>query len=105
MLAANSPVLLLQHNGLTSLTGKTGLAFLRYRQGPVVAVLDPSQAGADLPLLTGIPRPVPIVASVAEGMVYGPQVAVVGLAPSGGQLQKELRRSVAEALQAGLSVQ
>jgi len=104
MLAANSPVLLLQHNGLTSLSGKTGLAFLRYRQGPVVAVLDPSQAGADLPLLTGIPRPVPIVASVAEGMVYGPQVAVVGLAPSGGQLPEELRRSVAEALQAGLSV-
>jgi uncharacterized NAD-dependent epimerase/dehydratase family protein len=104
MLNAAAPVVLLQHGGLTNLSGKTGLAFLRYRQGPIVAVLDPSQAGADLPLLTGIPRSVPIVASLAEAMVYGPQVAVVGLAPSGGRLAPEVRQSVAEALAAGLSV-
>ena len=41
MLSADAPVLLLQHSGLDDLSGKTGLAFLRYRQGPVVAVLDP----------------------------------------------------------------
>ena len=104
MLSADAPVLLLQHDGLTDLSGKTGLAFLRYRQGPVVAVLDPSNAGADLPTLTGIPRPVPVVASVAEAMVYGPQVAVVGLAPSGGQLPEPVRQAVADCLRAGLSV-
>ena len=104
MLSADAPVLLLQHGGLDDLSGKTGLAFLRYREGPVVAVLDPAHAGADLPLLTGIPRSVPVVASVAEAMVYGPQVAVVGLAPSGGRLPPELRQSVMEALRAGLSI-
>jgi uncharacterized NAD-dependent epimerase/dehydratase family protein len=104
MLNPAASVLLLQHDGLTNLSGKTGLAFLRYRQGPIVAVLDPSQAGADLPLLTGIPRFVPVVASVAEAMVYGPQVAVVGLAPSGGQLPPVVRQSVIDALRAGLSV-
>ena len=104
MLSPDAPVLLLQHGGLSDLSGKTGLAFLRYRQGPVVAVLDPGHAGADLPLLTGIPRPVPVVASVAEAMVYGPQVAVVGLAPSGGVLPEAVRQSVLEALRSGLSV-
>ena len=104
MLSPDAPVLLLQHGGLTDLSGKTGLAFLRYRQGPVVAVLDPEHAGADLPMLTGIPRSVPVVASVAEAMVYGPQVAVVGLAPSGGDLPEAVRQSVMEALRSGLSV-
>ena len=104
MLSPDAPVLLLQHDGLSDLSGKTGLAFLRYRQGPVVAVLDPAHAGADLPLLTGIPRPVPVVGSVAEAMVYGPQVAVVGLAPSGGVLPEAVRQSVLEALRSGLSV-
>ena len=104
MLTADAPVLLLQHDGLEDLSGKTGLALLRYRQGPVVAVLDPARAGADLPMLTGIPRPVPVVASVAEAMLYGPQVAVVGLAPSGGRLPPAVREAVAEALRAGLSV-
>ena len=104
MLSADAPVLLLQHSGLDDLSGKTGLAFLRYRQGPVVAVLDPGHVGADLPLLTGIPRSVPVVGSVAEAMVYGPKVAVVGLAPSGGLLPPPLRQSVLEALRSGLSI-
>ena len=54
MLSPDAPVLLLQHGGLSDLSGKTGLAFLRYRQGPVVAVLDPGHAGADLPLLLSL---------------------------------------------------
>ena len=34
-------LVLLQHGGLASLTGKTGLAMLRHRAGPIVAVIDP----------------------------------------------------------------
>ena len=70
--------------------------------GPCGGRVDPGHAGADLPLLTGIPRPVPVVGSVAEAMVYGPQVAVVGLAlrgvfPTGAPIG-------AGALRSGLSV-
>ena len=43
MLAAADRVVLLQHGGLDSLTGKTGLAMLRHRFGPIVAVIDPRQ--------------------------------------------------------------
>ena len=78
MLSADAPLVLLQHGGLDNLSGKTGLAMLRYRQGPIVAVIDPAHAGADLPALTGIPRPVPVVATMAEALAHGPAVAVVG---------------------------
>ncbi len=104
MLSASARVVLLQHDGLDNLSGKTGLALLRYRSGPIVAVIDPAQAGLPLEQVTGIPRAIPVVASLAEALPYGPEVAVVGLAPSGGLLPEALRRDVAAALQAGLHV-
>ena len=45
MLSASAPIVLLQHGGLDDLSGKTGLAMLRYRSGPIVAVIDPAFAG------------------------------------------------------------
>jgi hypothetical protein len=48
MLGSDVPIVLLQHGGLDNLSGKTGLAMLRYRRGPIVAVVDPAHAGADL---------------------------------------------------------
>ena len=104
MLRPDAPVVLLQHGGLDNLSGKTGLAMLRYRSGPIVAVIDPAHAGADLQALTGIPRPVPVVADMAAALAHGPAVAVVGLAPSGGRLPEEMRADVRLALRAGLSL-
>ncbi|MFM8974355.1 MAG: DUF1611 domain-containing protein, partial [Vulcanococcus sp.] len=104
MLSPDAPLVLLQHGGLDNLSGKTGLAMLRYRQGPIVAVIDPANAGADLAALTGIPRPVPVVADMAAALAHGPAVAVVGLAPSGGRLPPEMRADVRLALEAGLSL-
>ena len=102
MLSADAPVVLLLHGGLDNLSGKTGLAMLRYRQGPVVAVVDPAHAGAELEPITGISRRVPIVADLNAALAYRPEVAVVGLAPSGGQLPPELKADLAAALRAGL---
>lgn len=104
MLKAQDPVVLLQHGGLDSLTGKTGLAMLRHRQGPIVAVIDPAHAGQRLQDVTGIARSVPVVADLAAALPYGPRVAVVGLAPSGGVLPEAMRADVLAALQAGLSI-
>ena len=103
-LGAEQPIVLLLHGGLTDLGGKTGLAMLRYRQGPIVAVVDPGHAGASLEATTGIARDVPVVGSLQEALPLGPQVAVVGLAPSGGRLPDPVRADVAAALAAGLSV-
>jgi uncharacterized NAD-dependent epimerase/dehydratase family protein len=104
MLSPEAPLVLLLHGGLDNLSGKTGLAMLRYRRGPIVAVIDPDHAGADLPSLTGIDRPVPVVADMAAALAHGPAVAVVGLAPSGGRLPEAMRADVALALHSGLSL-
>ncbi|MFZ9753376.1 MAG: DUF1611 domain-containing protein [Cyanobium sp.] len=107
MLPPDAPVVLLQHHGLDNLGGKTGLALLRYRSGPVLAVVDPAHAGGNLAAITGIPREVPVVASVAEALPLLPAKvgwAVVGLAPSGGRLPAEVHGDVAAALAGGLSV-
>lgn len=102
MLSASAPVVLLQHGGLDDLSGKTGLAMLRYRTGPIVAVIDPAFAGASLEAITGIDRAVPVVADMAAALAYGPAVAVVGLAPSGGRLPAAMRADLLAGLQAGL---
>lgn len=104
MLTSEHRVVLLQHGGLADLSGKTGLTLLRYRRGPVVAVVDPDQAGRSLRDVTGIDRDVPVVASLADALATGPEVAVIGLAPSGGRLPEPVRADVAAALRAGLSV-
>lgn len=104
MLSPDAPLVLLQHGGLDNLSGKTGLALLRYRRGPIVAVIDPAHAGADLQAITGIDRSVPVVADMAAALAHRPAVAVVGLAPSGGRLPAEMRADVVVALRAGLSL-
>ena len=101
---ADQPLVLLLHGGTGNLSGKTGLAMLRYSRNPIVAVVDPEQAGLTLQQACGIPHPAPLVGSLAEALAYRPAVAVIGLAPSGGQLPQAVRRDVAAALAAGLSV-
>ena len=103
MLRGDQRVVLLQHGGLDSLTGKTGLAMLRYRSGPVVAVIDPAHAGQNLEMITGIARDVPVVADLVSALPFKPEVAVVGLAPSGGVLPEDVRRDAMAALESGLS--
>ena len=95
-------LVLLQHSGLASLTGKTGLAMLRHRAGPIVAVIDPDHAGQTLDQVTGIKRDVPVVAEMAAALPFKPEVAVVGLAPSGGRLPDPVRKDALAALRAGL---
>jgi len=108
MLRADAPVVLLLHHGLDNLSGKTGLAMLRYRKGPILAVVDPESGGANLQAITGISRAVPILSSLREALPLIPApretVAVVGLAPSGGTLPATMRPDLLAALDAGLSV-
>ena len=104
MLTDRHRVVLLQHGGLDDMRGKTGLALLRYRRGPVVAVIDPAHAGESLHQVCGIDRDVPVVSTMAEALEHRPKVAVVGLAPSGGRLPPEMRADIATGLRAGLSL-
>lgn len=100
----NQRLAILLHEGIRGIHGKTGLALLRYSKAPIVAVIDRQFAGESLPLLTGIAREVPIVASVEAALPYAPDVLAIGIAPSGGVLPDEWWQEVKQAVAAGLSV-
>jgi uncharacterized NAD-dependent epimerase/dehydratase family protein len=103
-LSSESRVAILLHGGLLGEHGKTGLGLLRYGSFPVVVVIDREQAGGSLAHLTGIAKDIPIVASVEEALAHRPEVLVIGIAPSGGQLPPAWREELGLALRAGLSL-
>lgn len=104
MLTPENRLAILMHGGIRGQFGKTGLGLLRYSRNPIVAVIDRECAGESLPELTGIPRAVPIVASVQEALAYQPDTLVIGIAPSGGQLPPEQWQEVRVAVMAGLNL-
>lgn len=77
----------------------------RYR---VVGVLDATCGGADAGvLLDGVPRGIPVFASLAEtlrALPAKPDFAVVGIATSGGRIPPALRADLAAAIDAGIPV-
>lgn len=97
-------VAILLHEGIGSRGGKTGLAFLRYSEANVVAVIDRACVGESLSQLTGIPRDIPIVASMEAALTYNPNVLLIGIAPSGGVLPKAWLQEVKQAILAGVSL-
>ncbi|MEL6438159.1 MAG: DUF1611 domain-containing protein [Cyanobacteria bacterium J06621_8] len=103
-LTPNSRVAILLNRGIKGVHGKTGLAFLRYSQSKVVVIIDPESPGESLAQLTGIDQDVPIVSQVAEALAYAPEVLLIGIAPSGGQLPPELQAEVAISVKAGISL-
>jgi len=90
-------------------SGKTAHGLVRggerYR---VVGVVDSGCGGQDAGvLLDGVPRGIPIFASLAgalAGLSVRPDFAVVGVATSGGRIPPALRETLAQAIDAGLSV-
>ncbi|WOB45326.1 DUF1611 domain-containing protein [Thermoleptolyngbya oregonensis NK1-22] len=104
MLTAESRVAILLHEGTQGSHGKTGLSLLRYSDIPIVAVIDQAAVGRSLLEMTGIPRDVPIVASVREALAYSPTVLTIGIAPSGGALPDAWWQEVKDGVAAGLSV-
>ncbi len=104
MLTAKNRVAILLEDGIKGDHGKTGLAFLRYSQTEIVAVIDRACAGESLGELTGIDRHVPIVADVQAALEYKPDVLLIGIAPSGGQLPASLQAEIEIAINAGMSI-
>ncbi|GAB4229852.1 MAG: DUF1611 domain-containing protein [Stanieria sp.] len=97
-------IAILLHEGIKGSHGKTGLAFLRYSQAQVVVVIDAQSAGESLVELTGIAKEIPIVANLSQALTYTPDVLLIGIAPSGGQLPPSWQVEIQNALAAGLSL-
>lgn len=104
MMHPDQRVAILLHEGIRGIQGKTGLAMLRYSEADIVAVIDRTTTGLSLSELTGIPRDVPIVASVQDALTYQPDVLVIGIALLGGILPVAWQQDVQHAIAAGLSI-
>jgi uncharacterized NAD-dependent epimerase/dehydratase family protein len=104
MMSPGDRVAILLHDGVQGTQGKTGLAMLRYSDAEIVTVIDRATVGLSLPELTGIPRQVPIVASVTEALMYKPTVLVIGIALLGGILPADWQADVQQAIASGLSI-
>ena len=104
MLTAKHRVTILLTDGIKGHHGKTGLAFLRYSDTQIVAVIDRAWAGESLADLTGIAQDAPIVADVRAALAYQPDVLLIGIAPSGGKLPPDLQQEIEVAIAAGVSI-
>lgn len=78
--------------------GKTMRGIIRYGPDPVVAILDSRRAGADH-------EGIPVVATVADALAYGPTVAVVGVATQGGRFPPAWRELLKDCIASGLDVE
>ncbi len=99
---AEHRVVILLHQGIRGHMGKTGLAYLRYGESNIVAVIDHDCVGVSLVKLTGINKDIPIVGSVEESLKYNPDVLLIGIAPSGGKLPESWSAEILLGLKAGL---
>jgi uncharacterized NAD-dependent epimerase/dehydratase family protein len=78
--------------------GKTARGVIRYSPEKTVCVVDSERSGETL-------EGVPIVATVAEGLAFRPDTALVGVATTGGVLPPVWRGIIREAIEAGLDVE
>ena len=85
-------------------SSKTAVGCIRFTPEQVVGVLDTVNAGKTVEQVLGFGGAIPVVASVAAGLALNPNILLIGIAPSGGQLPDEWRRVLRAALEAGLHV-
>ena len=94
--------LILAEGALGVHTSKTAAVILRYRPEQVAAVIDASQAGRSAAEVLGFGGDIPVVATLEEGLAFGPDALLVGTHPAGGQLSDSQRALLRSALRAGL---
>jgi uncharacterized NAD-dependent epimerase/dehydratase family protein len=78
--------------------GKTMRGIVRYAPDPTVAILDSQRTGETY-------EGIPIVARVSDALCFGPTVAIVGVAPTGGALAPEWRELLRVAIGQGLDIE
>ena len=102
----SSPLAILTNGLFTDLHAKTAHGIIRYGQREVVGVVDERFAGSVASdLVPYCRRPVPIVATIAEAKALGARSLLLGVAPAGGKLTPEWRRTLEEAMSVSMDVE
>lgn len=97
-------VAILAEGSFTVLSAKTAVGVIRYSNHEIVAVIDSTQAGKTVQDVLGFGGAIPIVSSVEDVLKFQPEVLLIGIAPTGGQLPEGSRVAVTDALNAGMHV-
>jgi uncharacterized NAD-dependent epimerase/dehydratase family protein len=87
--------------------GKTATGVIRYGKDTVVAVIDSTRAGMDVPqALGGAPfgHGIPVVHDINEALNYQPDTLLIGIAPMGGSLPASWHRQLLTAIEHGLDL-
>lgn len=81
---------------------KMALGVIRYGKWPIVAVIDPTQAGKTVREVTGLPCDAPIVADLKAALTHRPKALLIGTAPPGGHLPTQWLAILKQAIESGL---
>jgi uncharacterized NAD-dependent epimerase/dehydratase family protein len=95
---------ILAEGKLGILTSKTAACIIRYRPEWVTCVIDATRKGLTAREVLGFGGSIPVVASIDEAMKTAPDSLLLGIAPRGGALPAEWRRTVLSAIDNGLNV-
>jgi uncharacterized NAD-dependent epimerase/dehydratase family protein len=86
------------------LASKTAMGVIRYGRDAVVAVLDSTRAGRNVREWMGEPYDIPVVATLDEALRGRPTALLIGIAPQGGRIPPDWRRTISAAIAAGLDI-
>lgn len=83
---------------------KTAIGVIRYARDAVVAVIDSTRAGRNVREWLGARFDIPVVAGLADALPLSPTTLLLGTAPVGGRIPPAWRRTILDAIEAGLDV-
>jgi uncharacterized NAD-dependent epimerase/dehydratase family protein len=95
---------ILAEGKLGLLTSKTAAVIIRYRPEQVACVIDSTRSGRTVGDVLGFGGTIPVVGSLEEAMKTAPDSLLMGIAPRGGALPPEWRRTVLSAIDNRLNV-
>lgn len=97
-------IVILAEGNFSPLSAKTAAGVIRYSPHTVVGVIDSTQAGKTVQDVLGYGGEIPVLASLEEALGSSPQVLMIGIAPTGGQLPAPWRHTIVEAISNHLDV-
>ena len=99
-------IAILAEGAFTLRSAKTATGVIRYGKDTVVAVIDSTRVGQDVPQALGAPMGagIPIVRDIHEALTYQPDTLMIGIAPVGGALPSAWRWQLFTAIDAGLDI-
>lgn len=95
---------ILAEGAFGDLPSKTAMGVIRYARDAVVAVVDSTHAGRNAREWLGDPVDIPIVATLDDALARRPDTLLIGIAPPGGRIPADWKRTIRRAIDAGLDV-